>query len=199
MGIYILIFSKFFDKLFEIIENMRIRWEDIPPEGLKVGLDGVGELDLHGPKGSLEEDLRLVSSIEGEVELRRKGDGVKAKGWLKTAVFIKCARCLKEFELPISSRFEGLYLHIKYAPHQEEVELSREDMEVTFLLEEVIDLGQMIHEQIWIHIPMKPLCKEDCKGLCPLCGADLNEGECGCKREEIDPRFAVLKGLKLKR
>ena len=176
---------------------MRIRWEDIPPEGLGISLEEMETPQLQAPKGTLEEGLRLASPLEGEIFLKRIPQGIKVKGKVKTSLFISCARCLKEFILPISSDFEELFLHIRYAPAGEEVELSREDMEVSFLREEVIDLKEVVEEQIWLQIPMKPLCHEGCKGLCPLCGADLNEGECGCDREIVDPRFALLKEIKL--
>jgi len=99
--------------------------------------------------------------------------------------------------MPISEEFEGLYLTLKEAPREDEVELSPDDMEIGFLREEAVEVEEILKERIWLSIPMKPLCKEDCKGLCPTCGKDLNEGECDCPKEAIDPRFAVLKDLKL--
>ena len=62
-----------------------------------------------------------------------------------------------------------------------------------------IDLGELFREQILLAIPMTPLCREECKGLCPVCGADLNAGECSCERGEIDPRWSALADLKDKK
>lgn len=62
-----------------------------------------------------------------------------------------------------------------------------------------IDLQPAVREQILLSVPASPLCREDCKGLCPTCGKDLNEGECGCDRTVIDPRWAALKGIQLKK
>jgi len=176
---------------------MRVQWEDIPPEGLEVALEEVGNLPLKGPKGSLEEGMRLASPVRGRLSLKREKRGVVIKGDFRCTVFIRCARCLKEFELPISEDFESLYLHIRYAPQEDEVELSAKDMEVGFLREETVEVEEILRERIWLSIPMKPLCKEDCRGLCPTCGKDLNEGDCGCPKEALDPRFAILKDLKL--
>ncbi|RLB02093.1 MAG: hypothetical protein DRG55_03700 [Deltaproteobacteria bacterium] len=176
---------------------MRVQWEDIPPEGLEVALEEVGDLPLKGPKGSLEEKMRLASPVRGKLSLKREKRGVVIRGDFRCTVFIRCARCLKEFELPISEDFESLYLHIRYAPQEDEVELSAKDMEVGFLREETVEVEEILRERIWLSIPMKPLCKEDCRGLCPTCGKDLNEGDCGCPKEALDPRFAILKDLKL--
>ncbi|HEX16499.1 MAG TPA: DUF177 domain-containing protein [Deltaproteobacteria bacterium] len=176
---------------------MRIEWEDIPPEGLEIELEGMEELSLKGPKGSLEEEMRLASPVRGKLFLKKRKKGLSVKGSFRCSVFIYCARCLKEFEMPISEEFEGLYLTLKEAPREDEVELSPDDMEIGFLREEAVEVEEILKERIWLSIPMKPLCKEDCKGLCPTCGKDLNEGECDCPKEAIDPRFAVLKDLKL--
>ena len=62
-----------------------------------------------------------------------------------------------------------------------------------------IDLQPAVREQILLSVPPPPLCREDCKGLCPQCGKDLNEGECGCDRTVLDPRWAALKGIQLKK
>jgi len=62
-----------------------------------------------------------------------------------------------------------------------------------------IDLAPAVREQILLHIPPPPLCRDDCLGLCPRCGKDLNDGECGCDRAVIDPRWAALKGIRLEK
>ncbi|RLB04720.1 MAG: hypothetical protein DRG50_08420, partial [Deltaproteobacteria bacterium] len=130
------------------------------------------------------------------VFLRRTRKGIEVKGRIETSVLINCARCLKEFVLPIVSEFEAFFLLMKYAPREEERELSPEELKISFLTGPELEVRDIIEEQIWLNIPMKPLCHQECKGLCSICGADLNLGECGCDRSYIDPRFAVLKGLR---
>ncbi|MBW2038682.1 MAG: DUF177 domain-containing protein [Deltaproteobacteria bacterium] len=174
---------------------MKLRWEDIPPEGREVSLDELLPFCLQGPHGEEEKKTRLASAVKGNLFLRRTPKGIEAKGRIETAVCVHCARCLKEFVLPIVSEFEAFFLLIKYAPREEEKELAPEEMGVSFLPEGELEVRDIIEEQIWLNIPMKPLCHDGCKGLCSICGADLNLGECGCDRGYIDPRFAVLKGL----
>jgi uncharacterized protein len=77
----------------------------------------------------------------------------------------------------------------------EERELSDKDLAVGFYQDDKIDLSQMIWEQVYLALPMKPLCKEDCRGLCPQCGTNLNLSMCSCDRETVDPRLATLKTL----
>jgi uncharacterized protein len=85
----------------------------------------------------------------------------------------------------------------KSSRDEREVELLDEDMEVNFLYGETIDLDETIREQIYLSLPMKSLCKEGCLGLCPFCGANLNEGLCKCSRESPYPVFSKLKNLKI--
>ncbi|OGP93843.1 MAG: hypothetical protein A2Z19_00735 [Deltaproteobacteria bacterium RBG_16_54_18] len=143
------------------------------------------------------EGPRSASAIEGTLLLQRTRKGIEVKGTIRTAVVLPCARCLKEFTLPIASECEESFLLPKYAPAEEDTELANDDMDVSFLSEEGIDLEDIVAEQIWLSIPIKPLCDEQCKGLCSVCGGELNRGECGCDRQYTDHRFAALKTLRL--
>jgi len=78
---------------------------------------------------------------------------------------------------------------------QGETELAEEDINTAFYRDGVIDLGELLHEQFYLTLPMKPLCREDCKGLCPVCGANWNQTTCACERRWEDPRLAGLKAL----
>jgi uncharacterized protein len=175
---------------------MKVRWEDIPPEGREISLDQLSPLDLAVPDGEAWAGLRLVSAVEGELSLKRTGNGIEVMGTIRAAVVLPCARCLKEFTLPIASEFEESFLLLKYAPAEEDTELADDDMDVSFLPEEGIDLQDIVAEQIWLNIPIKPLCDEQCKGLCTVCGEELNRGDCGCERRSQDSRFAVLKTVR---
>jgi uncharacterized protein len=78
---------------------------------------------------------------------------------------------------------------------QPERQIEEDDLSTAFYDNDEIDLGQLMREQFYLSIPMKPLCGDDCRGLCPICGTNLNRGACECKREWEDPRLAVLKTL----
>lgn len=103
---------------------------------------------------------------------------------LDVTVSCVCARCLKEFELPIHRRILAVLSEDE----------SEDDPDVYALDGESVDVDEIIHTDFILNLNQSPLCKEDCKGLCPKCGADLNEGPCGCKKE-TDPRLAVLEQL----
>jgi uncharacterized protein len=175
---------------------MKVRWESIPPEGRQISLDELPPVVLQGPHGDEEKTIRLGSAVEGNLFLQRTPKGIEATGSIRTAVSLQCARCLKEFRLPIVAEFEEFFILDQYIEREEDTELGTDDMDVSVLPEEGIDLKDIVEEQIWLNIPMKPLCHEGCKGLCSVCGADLNSGECGCDRRYKDHRFAVLSNLR---
>jgi uncharacterized protein len=175
---------------------MKVRWEDIPPEGRKISLEQLSPFGLQGPQGETVQEVRLVSAPEGHLFLQRSSQGIEVRGSIRAAIVLPCARCLKECIVPIVSEFKEYLVLPKYAPCEQDKELVHDDLDISFLPEEGIELRDIVEEQIWLNIPMKPLCSNECKGLCTICGADLNSGECGCDRSVSDPRFAVLKSLK---
>jgi uncharacterized protein len=175
---------------------MKVRWEDIPPEGREIVLDELSPFRLDGPHGEDEQETRVVSATKGKLSFQRTLKGIEVTGRIQTAVSLQCARCLKEFILPIVSEFEECFIFLEHAPKDEDKELLQDDMDDSFLPEGGIELRDIIEEQIWLSIPMKPLCHDGCKGLCSICGADLNCGECECDHWHSDPRFTVLKGVK---
>ena len=125
----------------------------------------------------------------------------EVQGAFRTSVRLKCSRCLKTFETPLVSDFELTYM--KEVPglmdiyDEEEIELKVEELGLMYFKGEEINLQQGIQEQIIMAFPLQPLCEENCKGLCPECGADLNQGDCGCRHEVATNKFAALKNLKL--
>jgi uncharacterized protein len=175
---------------------MKVRWEDIPPEGRKISVEQLSPFGLQGPQGEAEQEVRLASAPEGHLFLQRTSQGIEVTGSIRAAIALACARCLKECIVPIVSEFKEYFILQRYAPDEQDKELVQDDLDISFLPEEGIELRDIVEEQMWLNIPMKPLCHDSCKGLCTICGADLNSGECGCDRSVGDPRFAVLKGFK---
>lgn len=175
---------------------MKVRWEDILPEGREIALDELPPLRLEGPYGEAEQEVALVSGTKGTLFFRHTPKGIEVTGRIRTALSLRCARCLKEFSLPIEWDFKECFLLIKDAPRDEDQELLQDDMDISFMPDEGIEVKDIVEEQVWLNIPMKPLCHDRCKGLCSICGADLNLGECGCNRWQSDPRFAVLHSFK---
>jgi DUF177 domain-containing protein len=120
-------------------------------------------------------------------------------GSLKTTLELSCSRCLESFQWPVDAHYD-----LRYQPHVQnagegELEIEENDLSTAFYEAEEIDLGQLMREQFYLSLPMKPLCRDDCRGLCPVCGTNLNRGTCECKRDWDDPRFAALRALKTAR
>ena len=117
-------------------------------------------------------------------------------GRVQTVLELPCDRCHEPFTLPVDATFD-----LRYQPHADntgegEREIEEDDLSTAFYDNQTIDLGQLMREQFYLSVPMKPLCREDCRGLCAICGTNLNRGACDCKREWEDPRLAALKALK---
>lgn len=118
------------------------------------------------------------------------------KGKFTAGITARCHRCLQPFDLKLARNFRVTYL----APDQErfareETELTDSELDVSYMDKTYLPLHEMIKEQIFLALPMKFLCHVDCKGLCPNCGGNLNEVECGCDQEQMDPRWASLKAI----
>jgi uncharacterized protein len=172
---------------------MHIDIQHVPPEGQPV------ERDISAESLGAQEDLRLIDRILVSGQLYPAGEGAFClRGRMDVVVETACVRCLELFAMKLHQDLDLLYL-----PQSENVgpeddserELSDKDMAVGFYQDDKIDLKQVIWEQVYLALPMKPLCKEDCRGLCPQCGTNLNLSMCSCERETVDPRLATLKTL----
>jgi uncharacterized protein len=170
-----------------------LKLDEIPEEGL--------DLKWREEKASLIAYLRGLSKIDfefenpllAEVKIKKAGQSVFIAGKLQTVLRLQCARCLKDFSYPLSTLFD-LTLHpLKEAPSEEETELGSEEMELSFFEGGEIHLSEIVCEQIFLEIPYQPLCQEGCKGLCQVCGRDLNTSSCDCVTEELTSGFSSLK------
>ncbi|PIE82429.1 MAG: hypothetical protein CSA11_00630 [Chloroflexi bacterium] len=148
----------------------------------KIGTNRIIELEY--PTIDVE-DITL-SPLTGTLNVTRTSEGVYLSGELQTATAVTCVRCLIDALASVQvSLDELLYYPPKAAPPGE-----------LFIGEDgYIDLGPLIREMTILELPIRPLCKPDCQGLCQECGANLNETECDCKIDDIDPRLAKLKEL----
>ncbi len=147
----------------------------------------------------LTEDTELVRPISGHVQLMRTQNGILVTGTVHTRAEMVCSRCLEP-------AYYDLDIHIEeeYYPTVEVYTGAalpwREFTDDEALLidaQHILDITEVVRQDLIISLPMKPLCSENCKGLCPVCGANLNEGPHECEEEEIDPRWAALVGFKV--
>jgi uncharacterized protein len=139
--------------------------------------------------------LHIVNPPRVTGEIRREGQRVKARGSVVAQLQVECDRCLKLVELPVNSRFKVEYLSTEDYQAQQADELTEEDLDLTVFDGEVVDIDDLVTEELLLAVPTHVLCKDDCKGICPSCGADRNQTECGCETREVDPRWAGLKEL----
>jgi uncharacterized protein len=145
----------------------------------------------------LEEwDLRLVEPARVEGRVRRKGEEAQVSGTLTTTVETPCARCLKPVLIPIKAEFFERFVTAVSWRTEEQHELASEDLNLSVFDGQTIDLDELVREEIDLATPVQAFCREDCKGLCPVCGVDWNLKACECGTQEIDSRWEKLKDLR---
>ena len=135
--------------------------------------------------------------VHVRVKVTRMHEDVLAQGEASATARLECSRCLAETALALTGTFDALFVPQKGAHG---TRTGRRDAEwaareVNFYDEGTIDLSDEIRECLTVELPLKPLCKPECAGLCPTCGDDLNDGPCGCKPEADDGPWAALRDL----
>jgi uncharacterized protein len=142
-----------------------------------------------------EERLRLIEPADVAGQIRSSGRRAKVNGRLTSRVQVECDRCLKPVELPVDSQFDLEYVTPEDYQAQQAVELTEDDLDLSVFDGEAIDIDDLVSEELLLAVPAQVLCKDDCKGICPVCGQDRNEVNCGCETATVDPRWAGLKEL----
>lgn len=135
--------------------------------------------------------------ITGTVNLTKHGHDILARGHLAGYLDLACSRCLESFTYPATADFDLLLVPKPGAAAAAEEELSSADLDLDYYTGEVVDLESLLKEQIILLIPVKPLCDETCRGLCPLCGANINRETCHCQPQAVNSPFADLAKLKM--
>lgn len=146
--------------------------------------------------GLARDDFEVAAPVALTFDIYKDKQQFRLVGQVRTALSLGCSRCLEAFDLSIDAEFD-----LRYQPHAQntgeaEREIEENDLTTAFYENDEIDLGQLMAEQFYLSLPMKPLCTPQCKGLCSLCGTNLNRATCTCSPQWEDPRLAVLKALK---
>ena len=170
---------------------MLIEVSQIPPEGLDVSLPAE-PLDLGDSAGVWEGP----ASVRADMHLDRSGRGIVIGGTFAGEVALVCSRCLEPFRFEAQDRFDVYCDAGLPPPSGEDRKLDPDELDVTYLEEGRINTDRLLRENILLSLPVQPLCREDCRGLCPQCGANLNLGSCGCQVPRVDPRLQVLRTLR---
>ncbi len=158
----------------------------MPPEGLRFQHQyQPGELDI------ADREFRFLEypNVEGRVD--RAGVDMRVRGTVKAGISAACDRCLNEVVLPVDTPFDLVYTSVEFGRDAGEVELHASDLDYARYENDEIDMDGLVLEQIELNLPIRVLCREDCRGLCPQCGTDLNQNQCACE-PPIDPRWNVL-------
>jgi uncharacterized protein len=123
----------------------------------------------------------------------RDGDDVDVAGRIAVTVPQRCGRCLEDYPAALEAAVDLRFAPRPAASHN--AELGRDDLDVDFYDNDQLNLGALVENEATLALPMKPLCRDDCRGLCPGCGSNRNLGACACPASSPDPRLAVLKDL----
>ncbi len=138
------------------------------------------------------EDVTFEKPIKVELSVTKSQDQLICRGKVRTSAKLECSRCLAEYEESISSDLDFV---IDLAGNLEQVKSEEEGYFFAEPSSAFFEIDDLVREAIILSLPLKPLCSEDCKGLCPICGTDLNKSQCSCVKEKTDPRWDQLKGL----
>ncbi|MBD3413338.1 MAG: hypothetical protein GF421_02780 [Candidatus Aminicenantes bacterium] len=167
---------------------MIIDIDRLPAEGLEISRD----FEFFNSE-LVEEEAVFLQPVHTDFVIKRVGDEVLFKGNLTTKMSFICCRCLSPFELSINSGFDLVYLPEEL--DEEKEELAPEDLQKNFYTNQKINIRGIILEQLNLTFPVRPLCSEDCPGLCPVCGKNIRDEGCSCDLSQNDPRLNKLKTL----
>lgn len=139
------------------------------------------------------ESFSVAAPVSLVFDIHKDAQEFRLVGRVQTVLELPCSRCLEPFRTPVDAAFDLRYLPRPQGAGEAEREIDDDDFSTAFYENDTIDLVELMQEQCYLSLPMKPLCGGDCRGLCPVCGTNLNRGTCHCTIEWTDPRLAALK------
>jgi len=169
---------------------MTVRLSDIPVEGLL--------LDYRHDPGLLEplgDGIRLLEPVAVRLSILPVGDRYFIEGEVLGRVEVECGRCLAAVPLTVAAPCAIDVVPLaRELVEDERGSLDRGELDVMFCSDEVLNLDDLVREQLLLNVPMRPLCRDGCLGLCPTCGKNRNLGACGCRElDAVDPRLEGLR------
>jgi uncharacterized protein len=170
---------------------------------VKIDISGLEQEPLHFDERFAVEPERLDNevvatpvTVQLEGDVRAEAGAVFVTGRVRARGTVACSRCLEDVDWTVDEPMSLEYRWAESAPLEDEIGLDDDDLDVSFLEGSELDLLELAAEQILLALPMRILCDEDCRGLCPTCGANRNAGEaCSCP-PDVDPRWQALAALK---
>jgi DUF177 domain-containing protein len=163
---------------------------------LKSSTGTVRQYKIHADIADLDPAITPLSSLDGELTMIKSADGILVSADLYTSVELSCGRCLDLFAMPVRFGIEEEFHPSIDIMTGAKIPMTEDDEPETRIdTHHILDIGEVIRQNLVLGLPMYPICRSKCKGLCPNCGQNWNEGPCSCTLEDIDPRLAVLKQL----
>lgn len=171
---------------------MKLRVSNISESGVHIKALEEPEWLVNLPELCSENnEIRLLSKIGIDLQVTRVLKEVTVTGNVQLSIQTSCSRCVEPVRIELSP-----YVSLVLSP-ADKISDEDDDLEHETYRGDEIDLSNYLMEQIAISLPIKVVCNEDCKGLCTICGTNLNQETCTCESEKVDPRFAILKNLKI--
>jgi uncharacterized protein len=175
---------------------MRIRVDEIPESGrfLHFHWDDARFRQFLPAEDPFE--FKLIRPLNVDLEIQRRTDHIRVQGTLQGTLEVVCHRCLKAFPWPLEEPVDVFLVEGEEPQPSEEIELEAGDLDYEFFDGVTIEIDHLVIEQISLALPVKILCSEHCRGLCPRCGANLNEEPCRCEKSADSSPFAALEAIK---
>ena len=148
------------------------------------------EIDLEGEQAKLKNAVNVYGTLTKHIAQ------TDVEATISADLEIECTRCLQAIEQKLEFVFEAAFVTKEHYTTAKEAEIGAKDLDVSIVEDDKIDLSELVREQILLNLPEQVFCREECKGLCEKCGANLNLIDCNCREKEIDPRWSALKNLK---
>jgi uncharacterized protein len=145
-----------------------------------------------------EDDAELVADdVRGRIKFTKLNGRLRAEGAVQAAVALRCSRCLEEFRTAVQAPLDEMFMQTYDVTSGLPMQHGEGEDEEAFTIDRnhIVDLSELIRQTLLVSLPLQPLCREACAGLCPQCGKNWNEGPCDCPTETLDPRFSALASL----
>ncbi|MGH2541254.1 MAG: YceD family protein [Ardenticatenaceae bacterium] len=165
---------------------------------LKEATGATRKYEIREPAEELELDPELIvqEPLTGRIKFTKIPQGVLVTGELDTVLEVSCSRCLEPFDLAVSIELEEEFHSTTDVQTGARLPQGEEYDPATLIDEKhIVDLSEVVRQELLLVLPSLPVCREDCKGICPQCGQNLNEALCDCPTEFLDPRWEALRAL----
>lgn len=173
------------------MKSLLVPINELPPDGREY--DIIDQEIWEDPIRDFHMDCRIVKPMHAKIFAQRVDEGLLVRGSLAGSVVMPCNRCAEDAPVKIESDFS----EFEDLPEDGGKQEQTEGCIVYQMHAPMLNLAEVCWEQFMLALPVQPLCSENCKGLCPKCGQNLNNGKCGCESESGDPRLAVLRNVKV--